>query len=47
MNSFKRLDAWKACHTLTLSVYRATEGMSEKEPDVAEQLRQAGYRTAG
>ena len=41
MNTFEKLDAWKASHALTLAVYRATDELPEKERVLRERLRVA------
>ncbi|HWC75246.1 MAG TPA: four helix bundle protein [Gemmatimonadales bacterium] len=38
MPSYEDLDAFKACHQLTLAVHKVTEGLDEKDPELSAQL---------
>ncbi len=47
MKPYERLLAWKACHELTLAVYRATESWPKREMfGLAAQSRRAAYSAA-
>ena len=38
MQPFEDLDAYKACHQLTLSVHRVVERLEDRDPELAAQL---------
>lgn len=38
MHPYEDLDAFKACHELTLRVYRVVDQMGEKDPELGAQL---------
>jgi len=46
MSLYERLDSWKACHALALSVYEASRPLLEQDPDIAARLRLAALLSA-
>jgi four helix bundle protein len=47
MMPYERFDAWKVCHELALSVYRATEAFPKSELyGLTSQLRRAAFSAA-
>ncbi len=38
MSSYEDLDAFKACHELTMAVYKVAETLEEKDPELGVQL---------
>jgi four helix bundle protein len=47
MNSYERLEAWKAAHRFVLAIYRATRGFPREERfALTAQLRRAAFAVA-
>lgn len=47
MLPYRDLDAFKACHELTLALYPVVEGLRGRDPDLAGQLWQAALIAPG
>ena len=45
MLPFEKLDAWKACHALTLATYQAARDCAKQDPQIARHLRYASSRS--
>ena len=45
MLPFEKLDAWKACHTLTLATFKAVDDCSRLDPVLTRRLRYSSSRS--